>query len=86
MVFNDDDNVMVSVAATAANSFLSSDVLSNSLHPSITTSPSPHSLVLVFISCGGGYLAVTIQRPSATLAASRALPASSKQKPISSRF
>lgn len=33
-----------------------------------------------------GYRAVTIHRPSATLAASRALPARSRKKPISSRF
>lgn len=32
------------------------------------------------------YRAVTIHRPSATLAASRALPASNRKKPISSRF
>lgn len=33
-----------------------------------------------------GYRAVTIHRPSATLAASKALPARSRKKPISSRF
>lgn len=77
---------------------LSSNILLNSLHKFLPnsnwmsppvqdnqrTSLSPH----LFGSHpgGSGYLAVTIQRPRATLAANKALPASSKQNPISSRF
>lgn len=65
--------------------------------PDSLESRSAHSFVVKrslreqFFVLGGeggkcGYRAVTIHRPRATLAASRALPPNSRKKPISSRF